>query len=270
MLQTRLGISALCVFAFTMSAHAADMGRPVYKAPPAPIATFSWTGFYIGGNVGGAWGDFNNTLSAGDAFFTPPDLALINASGTFAGSPSSFTGGGQIGWNYQTGSWVWGLEADFNWLDLEADRRHSRSYSGGVGLYNVNTSLSANWLATVRGRLGYAFDRNLLYVTGGLALADLQTHQHWSDDSGAFPSSFTYSTSRIRTGWTIGGGYEFAWVPNWTTKIEYLFSRFDLDYAGTIEDEVFRNSADLDIHVLRVGLNYKFGDYGKAPVVARY
>lgn len=116
--------------------------------------------------------------------------------------------------------------------------------------------------------MGYAVDRNLFYVTGGLALAELQAHQHFSWDP------MTASSSRVRTGWTVGGGYEFALVPNWTTKIEYLYSRFTEDYSGGVSffaaSATFNNSADFDIHVVRVGLSYKFGGYGKAPVMARY
>ena len=193
-------------------------------------------------------------------------MAGVNSNGTFGDTPGRFTGGGQIGWNYQTGYWVWGIEADFNWLDIEANRSGPFSYTTNGAPYNLNTSLSANWLATFRGRLGYAVDRNLFYVTGGLALAEVQFDQQFSE----LPETVSISSSKVRTGWTVGGGYELALAPNWTTKIEYLFSRFAEDYSGVLPaGATFNNSVDLDVHVVRVGLNYKL-DWGKAPVMAKY
>ena len=168
---TRFGIAALAAYAFCLPASAADIARPVYKAQPAP-APYSWNGFYIGGNVGAVWGDLNNSLSiANGGYFAQPAVAGVNSNGSFGGSQGSFTGGGQIGWNYQTTNWVWGIETDFNWLDIEANRFGPFNYTTNGAPYNLNTSLSANWLATVRGRLGYAFNDILFYVTGGLALA---------------------------------------------------------------------------------------------------
>lgn len=230
-------------------AHAADL-RPAYKAPPAPapIPVFSWTGCYIGGHVGYGWGDKS---------WTDP---IIAPGFEFAHTkPDGFVGGGQIGCDYQTGPWVFGIEGQATWTDLSASSPDLLSATGTIATSKIDA------LGTITGRVGYAFDRSLWYVKGGAA---------WARDkySGADLIGPLYSASETRWGWTIGGGWEYAFAPNWSFKVEYNFMDFGdknttfTNFAGA----TFPFQIDQQVQTVLVGINYRFGDYGKSPVVARY
>ncbi len=144
------GIAALALLATSFSAEAADIPRPVYKGVRSVIAYYNWTGFYAGINAGYGWGTSDWSLG-------PLATAVSN-------SPKGFLVGGTLGYNYQTGSFVWGLEGDIAWSDVNG------SVNCGLGL----TCETANrWFGTARGRLGYAFDRFMPYVTGGAAFGEV-------------------------------------------------------------------------------------------------
>jgi outer membrane immunogenic protein len=247
---TVLAAAALSLGLATVSS-AADL-RPAYKAP-APVAApvqYSWSGFYIGGHAGAGWfGD-----SDSNAFFV---------------------GGGQIGYNWALSpNWVIGIEADISATD--------QSTSGAVAVFDpilgpgtITASADLNWIASVRGRLGYTWDRFMVYFTGGGAWADLE-----GSATAAFPAvgTATVTASADASGWVIGGGAEWMFAPNWTLGVEYLHYEFD-DISGTVTGPggsvAFNFSGDVgSIDVVRARLNYKFGDwFGKgkgAPVAARY
>jgi outer membrane immunogenic protein len=225
----------------TVAASAADL-RPAYKAP-APVAApynYSWSGFYIGGHAGVGWSE---------------------------GDDSGFVGGGQIGYNWQFApNWVIGIEGDFSGTSL--------SSGGGASVAGVTVTGGAdlNWLASVRGRLGYTWDHFMLYFTGGGA---------WADVSGggtvsvAGLGSAAWSASGTASGWVLGGGGEWMFAPNWTFGVEYLHYEFD-NINGSVSVPGFTVSGnfgtDGSVDVVRARLNYKFGDwFGKgAPVAARY
>jgi outer membrane immunogenic protein len=175
---------------------------------------------------------------------------------------SGFLGGGQIGFNWQgPGSpWVIGIEADASWTN--ADGEHTLF----DGFVTLRTKM--NWLATVTGRLGYAWDRVLLYAKGGVAFAD---EEH---DFGFFVDLRPVASTgeKTRTGWTVGGGVEVAFAGNWSFKAEYNFMDFgdkDVGFTNQFGDFVVSARIDQQIHVAKVGLNYRFGGFG-GPVVARY
>ena len=198
------------------AASAADLPRQYTKAP-APMAppVFNWSGFYIGANAGYGWAD----SSFGDA--------------------NGFIGGGQIGYNWQgLGSpLVLGLEADLQFSDM--------STSATVG--GVTADADINAFGTVRGRIGYAFDRFMIYGTGGLAFTNTELSL---SAGGASVSDDDWST-----GWTLGGGVEWAFMPNWSAKLEYLYvdsGDTTLALAGTTV------TGDYDFSVVRAGLNYRF------------
>ena len=198
------------------AASAADLPRQYTKAP-APMAppVFNWSGFYIGANAGYGWAD----SSFGDA--------------------NGFIGGGQIGYNWQgLGSpLVLGLEADLQFSDM--------STSATVG--GVTADADINAFGTVRGRIGYAFDRFMIYGTGGLAFTNTELSL---SAGGASVSDDDWST-----GWTLGGGVEWALMPNWSAKLEYLYvdsGDTTLALAGTTV------TGDYDFSVVRAGLNYRF------------
>jgi outer membrane immunogenic protein len=195
------------------SAFASDL--PTRKAPPAPMPAyvppvFTWTGFYLGINGGGAF---------------------ATGGGDF-GNPSGGVVGGTIGYNYQMGQLVLGVEGDWDWADMD---QHGVN---AVGFYKNNI----DDILTARARLGYAFDRTLLFVTGGYA---------GMDERVSFPGLGT-SASSWRSGGAIGAGVEYAFTNNITAKAEYLFLPMGNDVT------LLGAKADSDISLVRAGLNYKF------------
>lgn len=242
-------VALAAVIGGTLAVNAADL-RPVYKAPPAPApVAYNWSGFYIGGNVGFGWAESKASRFAVNGMVVPPTPPI---DPTF--DRDGWFGGGQIGWNWQAAGspWVWGIEADLQGADI----------SGSATVGGITGTADIDMFATVRGRLGYAWDRVMVYGTGGAA---------WARNELTL-SGFGVSMSedRTHTGWVVGGGVEWALLDNWTAKIEYQFLSFDSERffrqlpAGGID-------FDTDIHTVRIGLNYRFGGgYGKTPVVAKY
>ena len=190
--------------------------------PPAPAplyAPFSWTGFYVGINGGGSFGDLSSTN------FANPNGAMF---------------GGQVGYNQQFNQFVFGLEADLDGTDI-----NSRS-TYALGTNKFSTGL----MTTERGRVGFAIDRALLYATGGYAGID--TRGSYND----VVNGFSGSQSTWRNGATVGGGVEYAFTNNISARVEYLYSSFanQTYFAGTPDAE--RNS--FSTNTIRAGLNYKF------------
>jgi outer membrane immunogenic protein len=259
-------------------ATAADLPtkRMVSKAPiVAPM--FSWTGFYIGANVGGAWGEADNQLSIvngppGDQFFNPAatrDLDVARA-GTGNARSSAFTGGFQAGYNLQMNRLVLGIEADFGAMGLKGQRSGTFPYSDDINHpFSISTSTKTNWLLTVRPRIGYAFDRSLVYATGGLAVASLSFDQAFVDlQCAPLPAcSENISAKSTRVGYAVGGGLEYAFANQWTVKGEYLYVDFgSASFSGLlgvptvgVGIATFNNSVRTDAHLLRFGINYLFG-----------
>ena len=256
--------TAVLALAFGHAASAADLRRPA-PAPMAPApAPFSWTGFYIAGHVGWGWTDTD--VNVGSAPF------LFDTS-SFSHSDDGVVGGAQIGYNWQFApNWVIGIEGDFSGTGIH-DSRFGAMTVGGFVIPGAGHALSRDieWLATIRGRLGYAWDRSLFYITGGGAWAHVN-----ATAASVFPGvSFTHSLSDTLSGWTIGAGYEWAFAQGWSARLEYLYYNFDRHSGTGVPDFAvpFASTIDWDdtkLHVIRVGVNYRFGDYGKAPVVARY
>lgn len=205
------------------SANAADMATAIYRKAPA----FSWTGFYVGGNVGGIWSNDPSfgvsTPGGGAPLFTPADAALIaaNGSGNF-GRKTDFTFGGQVGYNYQVDRTVVGFEVDEGRWSL--NRSRTGAVVTGGGLETVNTSLASDILVTFRGRLGYTFDRSLFYVTGGGAYANIAYAQ--STSFSGIPTVDNATSKSSQLGWTVGGGAEYAIDQRWSVKGEYLYVAF--------------------------------------------
>ena len=214
-------ISALALTA--TGALAADIPRPApsYKAPVVAAPVFTWTGFYLGINGGYGWGKSDWDGFAGNA---DPKGGLV---------------GGTIGYNWQTGPWVWGLEGDIDWSDIKGDFAN--------GLCPLGCETRNSWLATVRGRLGYAFDRIMPYVTGGLAVGDIQ------HSFGGFASE-----RETRAGFAVGAGLEGAVTNNVTAKIEYLFVDLGDTDCGVLVCGGLPTNVDFHAHVVRGGVNYKF------------
>jgi outer membrane immunogenic protein len=220
------GLAALAFLASSFSTQAADIPRPVYKSAMRPvIAYYNWTGFYVG--INGGYG-FGKSKWSGVGV---------------APKPTGGMAGGTIGYNYQVGSWVWGLEGDIDWADV----------NGNAICAGFTCSTKNTWLATLRGRIGYAFDRWLPYLTAGGAYGNVKASVN--------PGGFSASKSEL--GWTFGGGLEYAFLGNWSAKIEYLYvdlGRFDTGPAPFVNNVSFKEN------VVRAGINYKFS----GPVFSRY
>ena len=267
---------------------AADMAvrAPAYKAAP-PVAIYNWTGFYIGGNAGYSWGRSSTNVSY---FNTVTGAPIVLPPGSVTSGGFDMNGaiaGGQIGYNWQSSNWVFGLEADAQWSGERGSSRYNCAATtvGGVCLPGLtflpagvtgtalNVDQSLEWFGTVRGRVGVLVTPKVLfYGTGGLAYGSIKTTGTLAGNTpnGVAVTSIG-SNSSTRVGWTVGAGVEGKLSSNWSAKLEYLYMDLDsyrtgsftlapLATIGANVDSRFRD------HILRVGLNYTFG----GPVVAKY
>lgn len=232
------------------SAYAADL-EPRYTKAPVASPLWSWTGFYVGGHVGGGWSQGNATTTT----TIVSDTAVLGQNG------SGVVGGAQIGYNWQFApNWVLGIEGDVSGTGIRKTAIAPVTIGGFVPAPGINqiAERDISWLATVRGRFGYAADRWLVYATGGGAWgeANYTAGPAWA---GIFnPATF----SSTKSGWTVGGGVEYAVANNWTVRAEYLY--YDLSgttfvnnsaVAGISATTVWDHTR---INVVRGGVNYKF------------
>lgn len=245
-----------------ISAKAADIA-PVYKAAPVVVApAYNWSGFYIGGNAGYGWADFDRSGWANRVSF-PVSGPALDAYNTRVLKDESFIGGVQAGYNVQSGRWVVGLEADVSWTNLKKSIGPDQIPGVPAGNIAVDSTSALNWLATLRGRAGVAFDRLFVYGTGGAAFADVES-------SVAFrfiPGPSAGSVSKTVSGWTAGGGLEYALAPNWSLKAEYLFVdlsdvSFNTTNIGAIPNSDNAISQKNRLQLVRAGINYRF-DWGR-------
>lgn len=255
---------------------AADLAKaPVYKAAPAVVVA-NWTGFYIGVHAGGGWGEAEVSPTFGPAF-TPAQIQVLTPLASPTLDTSGALGGFQAGYNFQTGSTVLGIEADFSFSGI----RGSRSLPIQVfppALALLDRSFSEEdklkWVSTFRGRVGYATPSLLIYATGGLAVGRRDFSQFIVTDPAVNFNNLRASVSETRLGWTAGGGLEYALSRNWSIKGEYLY--VDLGKVSAFADSdtapgfglTLNTSSHLRLHTARAGLNYKL-DWG-GPVVAKH
>lgn len=214
-------------------ATAADVNAPPPPPPPAyaPPPLFTWTGLYLGGQIGYAWGTDTVTVIP---FGFGTDF-----------TPNGIVGGGHIGYNLQLGQFVAGVEGDIEGTGI------SRSFSPGGVIYD--TSVSAQ--GSIRARLGLAFDQVLVYATGGVEIAGFDT---------TVTAITTDQSSQTRAGWTLGGGIEYAVTPNWSIRAEYRYADFGdftqqtpfiFGLASTVNHHETENA-------IRAGFSYKFDPFG--------
>lgn len=242
-------------------ALAADM--PV-KAPAAP-PMFNWTGFYVGVNAGGAWGRESESLVLTGLFVGLPETPALNNAGSQGTHGSGFIGGAQAGYNIQTGPAVFGIEADINSLRLHGHRFIPNVPNPSANTYAFAATSDTDWMATVRGRAGFASDRLLVYVTGGVAFVDDKFSQTITQLNAPF--SETGSASATKSAGIFGGGLEYALGSGWSMKGEYLHAnlgRLSFSSAGfcpgvPICAAFTGNHADkLSIDIARAAINYKY------------
>lgn len=240
-------ITAVSTIALTQIASAADL--PV-KAAPAPLPlppVISWTGWYVGLNAGGTWGgdDVNTSASNVQVCDVAPcnggpetaEASVLGAIGSFPGRTDGFIGGGQFGFNWQfANSWVAGFETDIQGI-AGAKTSHSATSEHVLAGFPANSVASdltvtkrINWLGTVRGRLGYLVTPTfLVYGTGGFAYGGVKSSTSISQaitgpTNGIETSWNSFSSlSKTRGGWTVGGGFDWMFSPNWSARVEYLY-----------------------------------------------
>jgi len=219
------GISALAVVTMMGAANAADIQRrqAMPTKAPAYVAAYNWTGMYVGVNGGGGFG--HSTWSG--------------ATGTSGVNTTGGVVGGTVGYNYQMNQAVFGLEGDIDWSNI-----HGSTTTAPCTTMSCETRNS--WLGTARGRIGYAFDRFMPFVTGGAAFGDIKNS----------PAGFAGDRD-TKLGWTLGGGLEAAIAGPWTAKVEYLYVDLGKTNCPVGSCAV---STDVNFHtnLVRAGLNYRF------------
>ena len=239
MRKAPLFVAALALFAGSQTVFAADLPRaapaPVYVAP-----VWTWTGFYIGAHAGYGGNEF-------EYLFNAPAIPI---SGTTSVTSSGEFAGGQIGYNWQSGNWVFGIEADIAWAAIKAE------VTAASGPVTATAGSELEWFGTVRGRLGYTWDRFMLYATGGYAYGSVKNS---ATALAAFvvPVGAVASVSTTRSGWTVGGGFEYGLTPNWSVKTEYLY--IDLGRDTIFSSPIFSIDEDTTVHTIKAGVNYRFG-----------
>src|SRR6202035_2188892 len=239
------------------SASAADLPapEPVLAPPPAPAAVpATWTGWYACLNAGAVWGDESISWQ-GAAGFSARAVADIANSSPGHARTTGFTGGGQLGYNFQFQSLVAGLEADLQYTGVDG----TRSVISQVDLNPYAQSVDSHWLGTTRGRLGFAYGPWLIYGTGGLAVAHVGYNDNFLGRHGVGP--INSSSNYTAVGWTAGGGAEWMFAPRWSAKVEYLFvdlgSQTD-SATNAVGRAVLTHTHSLTEDIARIGVNYRF------------
>jgi outer membrane immunogenic protein len=277
-----LGLGTFAAMMFGGAAQAADM--PVKAPPPPAPVMYNWTGFYIGGHIGGAWADRNghDRFDGDRCFYGGASGSVCFDDNGFGRNDGRFIVGGQVGFNYQVNQWVWGVEGQISALTNQDNDSACGFFTYGSThdhLFNCNNR--GNWVATIAARLGVTFGETgnwLLYVKGGGAFADARFGVRLRDDC---PWSFCNNdfafnnNDGTRTGWMIGTGLEYGAWGNWSWKLEYNFMDFghrNIHFDDVCVDCGIRRDldADLKVSVVKFGLNYRFGAAPAAPVAARY
>jgi outer membrane immunogenic protein len=279
----RFLLGTVALAALAVPATAADMG--VRPRAVAYVPAFSWTGCHIGGLVGYEWGhsDGYTTTGASTTIRATP-VPVLAGQPVYSGfGLDGFNGGGDIGCDYQFGAWVVGIEGDWSNVNKSGQGGTTlNTFSPGILSPGGGTTIFGNrtwtgeaqerWYATARGRFGYAVDRWLFFVSGGGAWTKVDQSQFIPGS----PNNFAIDSNRL-TGWTVGGGLEYAppqlngpFNGQWTIRAEYLYLHFR-DYTaftapifGASLGGFSNLSTSLDNHIVRFGLAYKFGNFAYA------
>lgn len=254
----RIAIASLAITLSGATAWAADI-TPVYTPAyqpsqlAAPILAYNWTGFYIGGHIGGGWATERSTELA------PGTIAFPTGTAFAPHSLSGFLGGMQGGFNWQDGNFVFGVEGEWSWEDLKGTSTTVSTVNGFVS----TTTVKNTDLAMLTGRLGYAANSWLFFIKGGGAWG--QSRANGTGVTGAGVFFDTTNSSANRTGWVVGGGVEWGFAPNWSAKIEYNY----VDLGSTTV--VINSSAAAPtsviskdrVDIVKAGVNYHFNWGGR-------
>jgi len=226
-------ISVLAAATAMSAANAADMAAkaPTYKAAPAQLG-YSWSGFYVGGLAGYGWGTGTHCDT--------------NCIGVPNVDPKGWNAGVTLGHNWQLANWVLGVEGDWSWANMKGS---SPNIPGFGCLGSCGTKIKS--FETIRGRVGYAFDRFLPYLTAGVAFTQLE---------GSIGSPVQSSGSTTKSSFTAGGGVEYGFLPNWSAKLEYLYvSKLgNFIYDSIPVCSVGCSVSNVHYNEVRLGVNYRF------------
>jgi outer membrane immunogenic protein len=266
--------AAALTVAGAFAAQAADL--PTRKEAPAPVYVpppFTWTGFYVGLNAGGIWSQGSLSTQVIAPGFFGPILTTNFPAGHFGGSQTGFIGGGQAGYNWQTGSFVLGVETDFDWTSLSKNSSFiGPTFVDPFGFndrFTENGSRKLDWLGTTRARVGFVAtpdNRLMIYGTGGVAYGGASNHLNIFDANNDWFFNGN-GNNNTRVGWTVGGGVEYAITNNITIKGEYLYYDLGSTHNVTVPSpaaSVFFPGSfttakiNFDGSIVRAGINYKF------------
>ena len=260
---------AIVAFIGGSAADAADAVKPISGSPQ-----YSWTGFYAGVAAGGAWGQYDpQTSTVSDGFINAAQAAAVTAAGAQTIKPTGFVAGIEGGYNWQVGNLLLGLEADLEGAQLEgATNSGDVLYPGTrASRFTVTSYSDADWLLTVRPRIGLVAPNHwLFYATGGLAVTQLESDFSFIDNRG------TLESGRINAavaGYAVGGGVEAPLTSRLSLKVDYLFVDFPNtpgsvtanSLSTSFPGQVFSHSSDFKADIVRAGLNYRFGGPDGSP-----
>ncbi|PKR89211.1 porin family protein [Pleomorphomonas diazotrophica] len=245
--QRIIAASFTSLFLGIGSAMAADLAAPdSVTVPQAEASAFDWTGFYVGASIGYGFGEETTDLQAF------PDVPAVDF-GAF--DLDGMTGGVQAGYNRQFGSFVAGIEADFQMTGFDGQG------SGSVNSVNTDTDFGIDWYGTLRPRVGYAFDRTLVYATGGFAFGSVSGTID-ADDGGSVAARVESDSAGL--GYAVGAGIEHALTENLSIKAEYQYVHLRAEGHGVVSSGgvdtgvTASTSFEPNLHTAKVGLNYRF------------
>jgi outer membrane immunogenic protein len=245
-MRRQILLASVGAIAISGSAFAADLRPPPVYLPPPPI--FSWSGLYMGGQVGYAWG--SDPIDAVDTLF--------GDEGFFNANPSGVIGGAHLGYNLQIGQWVAGIEGTVDGTSIEGT---------AAAATGVTMTTRSEVQGSIRARVGIAWNRWLIYGTGGAAFAG-NTDGYINN-----VPALSETDSKTRSGWTVGGGVEYAMTDNWSLRAEYRYSDFgrspDFPFPTlTLGNVSFTHH--LTESQIQAGFSYRFTPFAPVPVVAKY
>ena len=240
-----------CAVTFASPAFAADMPtKAPVQAPVLPLA-YNWTGFYVGAHAGYGWGTLTSTATSASGSF-PAGFVFDDTNEKGA------LGGGQLGFNYQIGQFVLGIEGEYSWSGIDGDETSTNPANARYAMSHSKLP----WIADVAGRAGYAWNNWLLFAKGGGVWTHVDANSTTYSGAGAVLG--TASGSENRSGWLIGGGAEWGFAAHWSAKLEYDFMDFGTTnvarnvLTGASAGTTNYRDQNLKLNVIKVGLNYRF------------
>lgn len=251
----------------TTAAAAASLAVLGTAAPALAQEASPWSGFYVGGNLGGSWGDTSATVVTSPGTGTPAlpavDASAINAASHSSSNKTAFTGGVEGGYNYRSGDWLFGIETDWGVMNLSETATSTTNAAIAITppvTYTIHQRVSTDWIWTLRPRIGIITDQWLFYATAGMAVANIKSSTQY-DDTRASATSLTLPVNGSKTGWTAGLGGAYAFTPNWSIKGEWLYADFGHVSGAATSANGFvtvSTQASVKANMFRMGVDYRF------------